>query len=78
MLVWRCRVVRRERQLRRCELQSGQRLPATSGASAVAGDHVDLIIGEQLIRRHKVKHDRTRERGALANPGGRPRRINAA
>jgi len=25
-----------------------------------------------------VKHDRTREHGALANPGGRPRRINAA
>ena len=35
-------------------------------------------IGEQLIRSHKVKHDRTREHGALANPGGRPHRINAA
>jgi transposase InsO family protein len=45
---------------------------------AVVGDHVEISIGEQLIRRHKVKHDRTREHGALANPGGRPRRINAA
>ena len=45
---------------------------------AVVGDHVEIAIGEQLIRLHKVKHDRTREHGALANPGGRPRRINAA
>jgi transposase InsO family protein len=45
---------------------------------AVVGDTVEISIGEQLIRTHKVKHDRTREHGALANPGGRPRRINAA
>ena len=45
---------------------------------AVVGDHVEIAIGEQLIRRHKIRHDRTREHGALANPGGRPRRINAA
>ncbi|QYG91173.1 hypothetical protein HC251_01125 [Iamia sp. SCSIO 61187] len=32
----------------------------------------------QLIRTHPIKHDRTREHGALANPGGRPRRTNAA
>jgi hypothetical protein len=45
---------------------------------AVVGDTVEISIGEQLIRSHKVKHDRTREHGALANPGGRPHRINAA
>jgi hypothetical protein len=45
---------------------------------AVVGDQVEISIGEQLIRRHTVKHDRTREHGALANPGGRPRRISAA
>ncbi|HQZ11206.1 MAG: IS481 family transposase [Ilumatobacteraceae bacterium] len=45
---------------------------------AVVGEHLEISIGEQLIRRHKIKHDRTREHGALANPGGRPRRINAA
>jgi len=45
---------------------------------AVAGDTVEISIGEQLIRSHRAKHDRTREHGALANPGGRPHRINAA
>jgi transposase InsO family protein len=45
---------------------------------AIVGDHVEISIGEQLIRSHTIKHDRTREHGALANPGGRPRRINAA
>ena len=45
---------------------------------AVVGDTVEISIGEQLIRSHKVKHDRTRQHGALANPGGRPHRTNAA
>ena len=45
---------------------------------AVVGDTVEISIGKQLIRSHRVKHDRTREHGALANPGGRPHRINAA
>ena len=45
---------------------------------AVVGDTVEISIGERLIRSHKAKHDRTREHGALANPGGRPHRTNAA
>ena len=45
---------------------------------AFVGDTVEISIGEQLIRSHRAKHDRTREHGALANPGGRPHRINAA
>ncbi len=45
---------------------------------AVIGDTVEISIGNELLRSHKVKHDRTREHGALANPGGRPNRINAA
>jgi transposase InsO family protein len=45
---------------------------------AVVADTVEISVGEQLIRSHPVRHDRTREHGALANPGGRPRRINAA
>jgi transposase InsO family protein len=45
---------------------------------AVVGDTVEISLGEQLIRSHAVHHDRTREHGALANPGGRPHRINAA
>jgi hypothetical protein len=39
---------------------------------------VEISIGEELIRVHPIRHDRTREHGALANSGGRPRRINAA
>ena len=45
---------------------------------AVVGVTVEISIGEELIRSHAIKHDRTREHGALANPGGRPNRINAA
>jgi transposase InsO family protein len=45
---------------------------------AVVGETVEISIGTELIRVHKIRHDRTREHGALANPGGRPRRINAA
>ena len=45
---------------------------------AVVGDAVEISIGTELIRTHPVRHDRTREHGALANPGGRPHRINAA
>ena len=45
---------------------------------AVVGDTVEISVGEELIRSHPVRHDRTREHGALANPGGRPNRINAA
>lgn len=45
---------------------------------AVVGGTVEISIGEELIRAHPIRHDRTREHGALANPGGRPRRVNAA
>lgn len=45
---------------------------------AVVSDTVEISVGNELIRSHPVKHDRTREHGALANPGGRPHRINAA
>lgn len=45
---------------------------------AVVGDHVEITLDGTLIRRHPIRHDRTREHGALANPGGRPRRTNAA
>jgi transposase InsO family protein len=45
---------------------------------AVVGDTVEISIGNELIRSWPVHHDRTREHGALANPGGRPHRINAA
>jgi hypothetical protein len=46
--------------------------------SASVGGTVEISVGEQLIRTHPIRHDRTREHGVLANPGGRPRRVNAA
>jgi transposase InsO family protein len=45
---------------------------------AVIGDTVEISVGNELIKAHAIRHDRTREHGALANPGGRPNRINAA
>jgi hypothetical protein len=45
---------------------------------AVVAGTVEISVGEELIRVHPAKHDRTREHGALANPGGRPNRTNAA
>ncbi len=45
---------------------------------AVVGNTVEISVGNELIRSHQLKHDRTREHGALANPGGRAKRINAA
>ena len=45
---------------------------------AVVGETVEISLGNELIRTHPIRHDRPREHGALANPGGRPRRINAA
>ena len=45
---------------------------------AMVGDTVEISVGSTLIRTHRAHHDRTREHGALANPGGRPHRTNAA
>lgn len=38
---------------------------------AVVGDTVEIAVGEELIRWYKIRHDRTRQHGALANPGGK-------
>jgi transposase InsO family protein len=56
----------------------GNAWPRRQVQVAVIGDTVEISIGNELIRSHPVRHDRTREHGALANPGGRPHRINAA
>ena len=45
---------------------------------SVVGDNVQISIEGHLVRTHPIRHDRAREHGAFANPGGRPRRINAA
>jgi transposase InsO family protein len=43
----------------------------------VAGS-VQLSVDDKVIRVHPIRHDRSRELGAFANPKGRPRRSNAA
>jgi hypothetical protein len=58
--------------------KAGKRLSRRQVQVAVVGDNVEISIGTELIRTHPIRHDRTREHGALANPGGRPRRTNAA
>ena len=45
---------------------------------AIVGDVVEISSGGELLKTHPIRHDRSREHGAFANPGGRPQRINAA
>jgi transposase InsO family protein len=44
----------------------------------IVGDVVEISSGGQLLKTHPIRHDRSREHGAFANPGGRPQRVNAA
>ena len=43
---------------------------------AIVGDTVEISSGGHILKTHPIRHDRSREHGAFANPGGRPRRIN--
>ena len=45
---------------------------------SLAGDTVQISSDDRIIRTHAARHDRRKEHGAFANPGGRPDRINAA
>ena len=45
---------------------------------AIVAGSVQLSKDGQVIRVHPIRHDRSRELGAFANPKGRPRRANAA
>jgi transposase InsO family protein len=40
----------------------------------VVADTVQITQDELLLRTHRARHDKLKEFGALANPGGRPRR----
>jgi len=44
----------------------------------LVGDTVQIWGDGRLLRTHRAKHDRRKEHGAFANPGGRPDRTNAA
>jgi Integrase core domain len=41
----------------------------------VVADTVQITQDGRLLRTHRARHDKFKEFGALANPGGRPRRI---
>jgi len=45
---------------------------------AIVAGSVQLSVDDKVIRVHPIRHDRSRELGAFANPKGRPRRRNAA
>ena len=45
---------------------------------AIVGQVVEISSGGHILKTHPIRHDRSREHGAFANPGGRPRRSNAA
>jgi Integrase core domain len=45
---------------------------------SIVGDSVQISFEGRLVKTHPVRHDRSKEHGAFANPGGRPRRTNAA
>jgi hypothetical protein len=45
---------------------------------AIVGDVVEISSGGEVLKTHPIRHDRSREHGAFANPGGKPHRINAA
>lgn len=44
----------------------------------LAGDTVQIWGDGRILRTHAARHDRRKEHGAFANPGGRPDRTNAA
>jgi len=45
---------------------------------AIVGNSVEISAGGEVLKTHRIRHDRSREHGAFANAGGRPSRSNAA
>jgi transposase InsO family protein len=57
---------------------AGRRWARTAVDVAIVAASVQLSKDGQVIRVHPIRHDRSRELGAFANPKGRPRRKNSA
>jgi transposase InsO family protein len=57
---------------------AGRRWARQSIDVAIVAGSVQLSKDGTVIRVHPIRHDRSRELGAFANPKGRPRRSNAA
>jgi hypothetical protein len=52
----------------------GNKFKGQEAGVRLVGDTVQITIGNQLIRTHRARHDRSKEFGALAQPNGKPRR----
>jgi transposase InsO family protein len=57
---------------------AGRRWARTAIDVSIVAASVQLSKDGQVIRVHPIRHDRSRELGAFANPKGRPRRKNSA
>jgi transposase InsO family protein len=53
---------------------AGRRFARQQVEVSIVGASVQLARGGKVIRVHPIRHDRSRELGAFANPKGRPRR----
>jgi transposase InsO family protein len=45
---------------------------------SLAGDTVEIKLAGKIVRTHEARHDKQKELGAFANPGGRPIRRKAS
>jgi transposase InsO family protein len=57
---------------------AGRRWARTPIEVTIVAGSVQLSKDSKVIRVHPIRHDRSRELGAFANPKGRPRRKNSA
>jgi len=57
---------------------AGRRRARTSIDVTIVAGSVQLSEDGKVIRVHPIRHDRSKELGAFANPQGRPRRKNSA
>ena len=60
------------------DYQAGRRWARQSIEVSIVAGSVQLSRDGKVIRVHPIRHDRSRELGAFANPKGRPRRKNSA
>ena len=65
-------------QLRRHRLSGRAVMARASIEVSIVGGSVQLAKDGKVIRVHPIRHDRSRELGAFANPKGRPRRAAQA
>lgn len=57
-----------------CGYRVGNRYRGQTVGVRLVSDTVQITLDDTLLRTHRVRHDRTKEFGALGTPNGRPRR----